>query len=228
MIDLQALFSTGLGPAGFEQALLALLLAFVLGTLLAFTYEWTYEGLSFTRAFTQSLVLSAVVASMLMLAIGDNLARGLGILGTMALVRFRTNVRDVRDMVFIFAALAVGVACGVRAWPVAVTGALAFSLATVAVGWSPFGGRQHFDGVLRFWLPRDAADPERLSEVLSPHCRQFVLVTLRDLAQGDALEYAYQIRLRRHDAQTRLVRDLETLPGIGGVTLLLQDAHVEP
>lgn len=228
MIDFGALFSTGLGPAGFEQALLAMLLAFVLGKAVAATYEWTYEGLSFTRSFVQALVLGALVSSMLMLAIGDNLARGLGILGTMALVRFRTNVRDVRDMVFVFAALAVGVASGVRAWPVALMGTLAFCGAAVALSWSPFGNQQHFDGVLRFWLPREAADPERLKSLIEPHCRRFVLVALRDLAQGEALEYAYQIRLRRPDTQAALVRDLEQLPGIGGLTVLLQDAHVEP
>ncbi len=228
MIDLQALFSTGLSPVNAEQVALALLLAFVLGKVIAVVYEWTYEGLSFTRSFAQALVLSPLVATILMLAIGDNLARGLGILGTMALVRFRTNVRDVRDMVFVFAALATGVAVGVRAWPVATVGCLAFCAASVALGWAPLGARQHFDGVLRFWLPRESVDAERIKALIEPHCRRFVLVALRDLAQGEALEYAYQVRLRDPHGQARLVNDLEQLPGIGGLTLLLQDAEGQP
>ena len=228
MIDLQTLFSTGLSPVNAEQVALVLLLAFVLGQAIASTYAWTYEGLSFTRSFAQSLVLSSLVAAILMLAIGDNLARGLGIMGTMALVRFRTNVRDVRDMVFIFAALAMGVAVGVRAFPVAVVGTMAFAAASFVLGWSPFRGRQQFDGVLRFWLPRDAADTDQLNALLKPHCRRFVLVALRDLAQGDTLEYAYQVRLRHAHGQAKLVSALDGLPGIGGLTLMLQEAYGDP
>ena len=41
-----------------------------------------------------------------------HLARGLGILGTLAIIRFRTPIRDPRDMIFLFACLGVGIACG--------------------------------------------------------------------------------------------------------------------
>lgn len=227
MNELSTLFSTGLGSATMQEALLCMLLAFVLGKLIALTYERTYEGLSYARSFVQALVLGALVSSLLMLAIGDNLARGLGILGTMALVRFRTNVRDARDMVFIFAALAIGVSCGVRAYAIAVVGAVMFSLAAVAVDWTPFGRRQRFDGMLRFWLPRDGAGGEAIQATLEPYCRTYVLVALRDLAQGEALEYAYQVQLREAASHDQLVKALGALPGIGGLTLLLKDAHTE-
>jgi len=227
MSELSALFSTGLGSASMEEVLLCLLLAFVLGKVVAITYEHTYEGLSYQRSFVQALVLGALVASLLMLAIGDNLARGLGILGTMALVRFRTNVRDARDMIFIFASLAIGVSCGVRAYTIAVTGSVVFCLASVAVDWTPFGRRQRFDGMLRFWLPREGPGGEAIQSALEPYCRTYVLVALRDLAQGETLEYAYQVRLRETASHDQLVRALGALPGIGGLTLLLKDAHTE-
>ena len=175
----------------------------------------------------QALVLGALVASIRMLAIGDNLARGLGILGTMALVRFRTNVRDARDMIFIFAALAVGVACGVQAYSIALTGTIVFSAACYAVDWTPFGRRQRFDGMLRFWLPREGVGGEEIRAALTPHCRTFALVALRDVAQNETLEYAYQVKLHDPEAQDSLVRALGALPGIDGLTLMLQDAHTE-
>jgi uncharacterized membrane protein YhiD involved in acid resistance len=220
-----ALLATGLSPTSMEHAALALLLAFVLGHVVAWTYEWTYEGLSYQRSFVQTLVLGAVVATMLMLAIGDNLARGLGILGTMALVRFRTNVRDSRDMIFIFAALAVGVSTGVRSYAIAMLGTVVFCMSSVAVEWMPFGRRLHYDGMLRFWLPKGTEID--LRTLLKGHCRTYTLVALRDVGQDTLLEYAYQVRMRRGAHREALVRDLEKIDGIGGLTLLLQDAHVE-
>ncbi len=225
-MDMGALFSTGLTQTSWEKALLCMMVAFLLGRVIAATYERTYDGLSYSRGFVQTLVLGALVATILMLAIGDNLARGLGILGTMALVRFRTNVRDARDMIFVFAALAVGVSCGVQSYSVAISGTVAFSFACYAVEWTPFGRRQRFDGMLRFWLPREGPGGDQIRAAIEPHCRHFVLIALRDLAQGETLEYAYQVKLRE-GRQHELVSALGDLPGIGGLTLMLQDAHTE-
>ena len=58
------------------------------------------------------------------------------------------------------------------------------------------------------------------------YCRTYVLVALRDLAQ-EALEYAYQVQLREAASHDQLVKALGALPGIGGLTLLLKDAHTE-
>ena len=227
MLELENLLSTGLTTATMEQAALCLLTAFVLGTVIAVVYQQTYQGLSYSRSFVQSLILGAIVATILMLAIGDNLARGLGILGTMALVRFRTNVRDSRDMIFVFAALSIGIASGVRAFGIAVMGTIVFALASFVVEWSPMGRTQRFDGMLRFWLPREAGDAATISAILEAHCRSYVLVAVRDVGKGDALEYAYQVKLKNAGSHAALVDSVSQLSGVGGLTLMIQDAHTE-
>ena len=226
-MDLTSLLGTGLQGLRWEQVLLSLLMSVVLGKVVAVTYERTHFGLSFSRSFAQALVLGALVASVLMMAIGDNLARGLGILGTMALVRFRTNVPDSRDMIFVFAALAVGVAAGVRSFPVAVLGTLAFSAAAHFLTWEPARSKQRFDGMLRLCMARDAQSADRLQAILQGYCRNFVLVAMRELAQGETTEYAYQFKLKHSTSQDDLFRALESIPGAGGVTFLLEDAHTE-
>ncbi|MSP73787.1 MAG: DUF4956 domain-containing protein [Myxococcales bacterium] len=227
MNDLTALLSVPAGETSWEQAMLAVVVAFVLGQLVAYTYERTYEGMSYSRGFVQSMVLSPVVAATLMMAIGDNFARGLGVMGATALVRYRTTIRDPRDMVFMFASLAVGLAAGVRSYPSALFGAVAFCGVAALLQWSPFGRRRRFDGLLRFWLPRDGASGDEVRAVLGAHCLTFVLVALRDLAQGESLEYAYQVKLRTDSSHDRLVAGLERLNGIQGLTLLLEDSHTE-
>lgn len=210
-----------------EQVFLCLLMAFVLGKLIALVYERTHFGLSFSRSFAQALVLGAVVASTLMLAIGDNLARGLGILGTMALVRFRTNVPDSRDMIFVFAALAAGVATGVRSYHVAVLGALAFAGAAYALNWESEKARRRFDGMLRFWVRRDSAAWDEVQSALHQHCDNVVLVAMRELAQGDTIEYAYQFKLKRAATRDQLFKAMGAVPGTSGITLMVEDAHTE-
>ena len=107
---------------GWDIALAALVLSFVLSASIAWIYRATYEGLSYQRGFVQTLALGGPVAAMAMLAIGDDIARGLGLVGALTLIRFRATLKDTRDLVFAFASLAIGVACGVNSLGVAVLG----------------------------------------------------------------------------------------------------------
>ena len=66
----------------------ALCIAFVLSMIIANVYRWTHQGFSYQRSFIHTLVLVCIVISIMIMAIGNNMARGLGILGAMAFVRF--------------------------------------------------------------------------------------------------------------------------------------------
>ena len=91
-----------------QSVLLSFLCAFFLSSIIAIVYERTFQGLSWSRGLMQSMVLGSIITCLLMIAIGDNVARGIGIVGSLAIVRFRTNLRDPRDLVFLFAALGAG------------------------------------------------------------------------------------------------------------------------
>ena len=64
----------------FQTAVFSILLSFVLSTVVAFTYQFTDRGQGFSRNFFQAIVLGSMVTSMVLMAIGDSIARGLGIL----------------------------------------------------------------------------------------------------------------------------------------------------
>ena len=224
MLDFLA-FSSDVVP--WESVLLALLLAYLLSQWIAGLYTWTYRGLSYSRGYVQSLVLAGIIACMLMLAIGNNLVRGLGIVGTLALIRFRTNLRDPWDMIFIFAVFGVGIAAGTQSFEAAVAGTAVFSLAAFGLYKSGFGSRQQFDGLLRLSLPSSPEVQQRLQQILQSRCRSFVLVTLRETAQGAEHDHAYQVRLWAPAEQAVLVQEVSELPGARGVTLHVQEATVE-
>jgi ABC-type Fe3+ transport system permease subunit len=66
--------------------------AFVLAAIIAMTHRLTFTGDHYPKNFFQSLILGAIVTTMVMMAIGDSLARGLGVFGAMAIIRFRTRI----------------------------------------------------------------------------------------------------------------------------------------
>ncbi len=210
------------GPT-WQTAAICMLLSFVLCQLLSAVYTWTHQGLSYSRGFVTSLVMGGMVSTILLLAIGNNVARGLGLLGTLALVRFRATLKDTRDMVFVFASLSVGIAVGVQAFSVAVMGTLAYCLLAAHLAFSQWGSRRSFDGLLRFQGPLGPELESAVARALTVHCSRFTLITLRDVAQGTRVERAYQIRLRESDSPDALLRALKGVQDLSGLTLMMQD-----
>lgn len=213
--------------APWQLVLLSCLVAFLLAQVIAITYERTYSGMSYSRALFQSLALVSILSSMLMFAIGNSLARGLGIAGIFAIIRFRTNLRDPRDIVFIFASLSVGIASGIQAYALALSGTAMFCLAAFYLYYVPLGVRQHFDGLLRFSMPPQPEVAKEIEVILRESCQRYALVTLRELAQGQRLEYAYQVKLRDTSYSDSIVYMLKELPEVSGVSLMMQETTVE-
>lgn len=218
------------GPArvlGTEQILFSCLMAFILCTVVAAVYRMTHQGLSYSRSFVHALILGGVITSILIMAIGNNLARGLGILGTLALIRFRTQIREPRDTIFLFAALATGIACGAAVFPVAIIGTLFFCVVAVFLHWSPFASRREYEGLLRFVMPAGAQDDSTVRSIMSACCQSFQLIAMREGAQGDLLEYSYHVRLLDPSYQSDLVNGLRMVEGVSEASLLMHRSTVE-
>ncbi|MFY9344014.1 MAG: DUF4956 domain-containing protein [Planctomycetota bacterium] len=204
-----------------------LLLAFVLGKPLAWIYVRTHHGTSYSRSFVQSLVILPLIVTVVMLAIGDNMARAFGLFGALALIRFRTPIKDSRDAVFLFLAVATGITTGVQNAQLALLGT-AFTLAVAAYLYGVgFGSRLDHDGVLHFSLPAAGEHDARLRDVLRHYCRHFALVSLRESRHEGVMDFAYQLHLRDPQSQQALVTDVRAIPGAQGVSLFLQNEHEE-
>ena len=61
----------------------------------------------------QTQILLAVVAAALMMIVADNAARAFGIFAAASLVRFRTNIRDPKEITVLLISLGIGLASGV-------------------------------------------------------------------------------------------------------------------
>ena len=67
----------------------------------------------------QTQILLAVVGSALMMIVGDSAARAFGIFAAVSLVRFRTNIKDPKEITVLLVSLAIGLATGVGRWELA-------------------------------------------------------------------------------------------------------------
>lgn len=90
-----------------------LTLAALLAALLAFRPRRTTLHFKRNPYVAQTQILLAVTASALMMIVGDSTARAFGIFGAASLVRFRTNIKDPKEISVLLISLAIGLSTGV-------------------------------------------------------------------------------------------------------------------
>jgi uncharacterized membrane protein YhiD involved in acid resistance len=98
---------------------LRLLLAAGLGAALAYRPRKRILVLKRNPYVSQTQILLAIVAAALMMIVGDNAARAFGIFAAVSLVRFRTNIRDPKEITVLLISMALGLASGVGRWDLA-------------------------------------------------------------------------------------------------------------
>lgn len=226
MMDLLAIQASSSNPTVVTM-LFTLVLAGVLSGTIAWVYERTFHGLSYSRNFVQAMVLSSIVAATVMQAIGDSIARGLGMMGALAIVRFRTNFKDPKDLMFLFAAIAAGIASGVYAWGAALGGSVAFCIVATILFRADIGSHRAFDGLLRFTVGNPSDAKHELEAAMKKHLRHFALISLREVVGGHSLDYAYQVKLRKNDDAGELLRDLSQVPTLSGLHFMMQESTTE-
>ena len=111
---------------------LKLALGALLASLLAFRPRRNSPLTMRNPYVAQTQILLAVVAAALMMVVADNAARAFGIFAAASLVRFRTNIRDPKEITVLLMSLAIGLASGVGKVEVAIILSL-FSLMVLSL-----------------------------------------------------------------------------------------------
>lgn len=225
MLDHAVLKSTFIN-ASLIDITYASLLSFLLGVAIALTYVRSFNGLSYSRAFLQAMIFAPLLTAIAMQAVGDNVARGLGMMGAFSLLRFRTNIKDTRDMMFMFASLTAGLACGVYAYHIALVSIGFFCLAVFVVHKVPFSAECDFDAVLRLQLDNKVETQASVDNILKTHAKRFSLIAVREMGQGERLDLSYQVKLNKQESQARIMSELARVGSLRDVHLFMQDkAH---
>ena len=128
-----------------RRATFGLSTAFILLSTLALMLPvtWVYMSARSAQGHNQSVVQVLIVLPMIVagvvLIVSNSLALAFSLGGVVAAVRFRTNMSDSRDIVFIFLAIAVGFAAGVQDITIALTLSFIFNFVLVFIWRYDFG-----------------------------------------------------------------------------------------
>lgn len=116
---LSAAFESLLAPSGHSLpvTLGKLLLAALLGAIVGYR-----QRMNVTDYIVQAHVIIGFTGAMMMIIIGNEIVRAVGLLGAGSIIRYRTPVRDPKALASLFVAMGLGIAVGVGLYDLALIG----------------------------------------------------------------------------------------------------------
>jgi hypothetical protein len=200
-----------------------LIWSFVLAAIIAITHRLTFTGEHYPKNFFQALMLGAVVTAMVMMAVGDSLARGLGVFGAMAIIRFRTRIDDPRNVLFLFAALSSGLAVGVYGFTISFVGVFIFCLSAFALHYSPF---RSFTLNSHVYFSLDKVDQlSKVMEIFSTCCGDSRLIAI-SLNKEKLTRYEYTVAMKKDFSKHEFVEKLKGVEGLSQLRIKINEIDI--
>ncbi len=201
------------------DVLFSMALSTIVGLLVSQLYRGTHRGLNYEHTFMASLVMLAPIVTLVMLFIRGDLVLSLGLIGSLSIIRFRTAVKDTRDMVFIFWVIAVGLGAGTYNWSTVLVASLFVMLVVVALFYIRYGHTRNSDFVLAV-TGSDSFDGEKIRETV-----QSFTIDARmrsNEVENKHWEVIYELRLKDFTSQSAdaLIAQLKVIKGVQNVSLL--------
>lgn len=208
------------------QVFFMLGLSTILGMLIAWTYQKTHRGFSFSQNFTNTILIMTVITSFIIMIIGDNVARAIGIFGAFSIVRFRTAMKDTRDTAFIFFALASGLGVGTGSFSIAITGTIFLTALIFALHFGNFAGPKKLDFVLNFRM-ETKSDQSVFKSVLTKHTKRNRLLNVDSKDKGKELAFTFNLSLKKESELNGLVTDLSAQEGVSKIKIVSSKSDLE-
>ncbi len=217
LTDLQSLMDMNIRTG---DVLLNLFIAFLCGLVIAQTYKMTFGGASYSKSISNSLVVLAMITTVVIIVIGNNLARAFGLVGAMSIIRFRTAVKDPMDIVFIFFSLSIGLAAGVGLAQIAIIGTLSISAVLLVMSKAGYGSGGRDENLLQFAFSGDhnGNEPPYL-KTIQTFCRSYTMINVRSLGSDKQYEISYYVTLKDASKGNELVRSLAELEDVDKINL---------
>ena len=196
-----------------------ILFAFLIGFIIASVYKKNHRGLSYSSSFTFTMVLLTVAGSILMMIVGNSLARAFSLFGAFSIIRFRTAIKETKDIAFVFIALIMGMAVGTNNYTIAVISTTLLMTGVTYMTNKRFGAIDHPDHLLNLQFPAKAKT-DTFIKLFSKNLTSHQLVNLQSFKQQSTIEMSYNIKLKPNLSAADFLNQLKRLKGADKIRLV--------
>lgn len=209
-----------------EEAVTNLIIALICGLIISFFYRKSYNGGGYTKSFLNSLIVLAMITAVVIMVIGNNLARAFGLVGAMSIIRFRTAVKETLDIIFIFFALAIGMAAGVGFHTLAFIATLAIGSVLLVLSRTNFISPIKKEQLLQFNFNTESGTNEKdYINIIKNYTTKYKLINAKTVGETELIEISYFIQLKKEKLQESMISELRRVNGISGINIFFDEEY---
>jgi len=222
MQELENIFIFRLTPL---EAFMNLAAALLCGILISMFYRFTFRGVSYSSSYVIAIIMLAMITALVIMVIGNNLARAFGLVGAMSIIRFRTAIKDTQDIMFIFFSLAAGLACGAGMYLIALLGTsfIGISLMILSAVYAENPVKREY--LLQIIVNESSPFENSFDEIFDRYCSRNKLINVKSLKaqEEEILELSYYVVLKRSRFSKELVSEIQSQEGVKKVNLFYDE-----
>lgn len=202
-----------------------LLFAFVLGIAIAWTYMKTHRGLSYSQSLVFTLVIINILGAVVMMVVRNNIIGAFALLGAFSLIRFRTILKETKDVTFVFYSLAVGVAVGTNNYMIAVLTTIILSAIIFLLTKYNFGSVTK-SGSLMTFVARADFSADDYKNFFENYLESYSLLQIKSLTDNSR-EYSFAIKVKKQKSTDEFIKEFQALSEIENVDLVTSRSATE-
>lgn len=194
----------------------------LIGCLIAYIYA--YQGCA-TKNFKITIALLPALVQLVIMMVNGNLGTGVAVLGTFSLVRFRSVPGSSKEILFIFFAMAVGLAAGMGYLSFALLTAVVIASAFMILSRLSFLQRVQTEKDLRIVIPEDLDYTEIFDDIFERYTQQVEMIRVKTINLGSMFEVFYQITLKEPSQEKAMIDEIRCRNGNLAVVLARRQAN---
>jgi hypothetical protein len=195
--------------------------AIILGLIISQVYIKTNNNSGYNSGFATTLIMLPLIISIIILLVGNNVARAFSLAGAFSIIRFRSVPGEPRDISYVLFTLAIGLACGMGFIGYGVIFTIILCLLMVVLEKSKFTYHKNKKMQLRIMVPEDLNYEDAFDEILNKYTSSWSIENIKTKEFGAVFELTYLINLPEGANKKNFIDELRCRNGNLKISLTL-------
>lgn len=206
-----------------SKTLLGLVVALLLGLAISGVYYGTTSKKYRSSSFTLSLIILPAIVAIVIILVGENVARAFSLAGIFTLVRFRSIPGDSKDITFVFLSMAVGLCTGLGYLTLAAAVAVMIGAVIIVINVFGFGKKKQKEKLLKIIIPEDMNYQDAFDDLFAKYTDYYEMSKVKTTNMGTLFELHYDVIMKKDISEKEFIDSIRCRNGNLNIQLGVKD-----
>lgn len=201
-----------------SSVIITMCVALLFSFIIYFVYKFTCDNVIYSKKFNVTMALMTMVTAAIIMSMQANVVVSLGMVGALSIVRFRTAIKEPKDLLFLFWAIANGIIIGAGIYSIAFVLAIILTIALLVFERLP-GNKIPY---LLVATLDNLDSEEKITKVLEENKIKYRVKSKN--VSSSSIDVIYELSNNKIEG---LIKDISKDKGIKSLNLITQDGECQ-